>query len=189
MPQQMCPGAPLCQKSFGFASALRAHELSCPHARRRFERKLLMERVERELPRPGINVVGPVVARERAIAAHAAEAAADARPAQPGANVRSGSISPNVRFGKGGSGGATNAAIAESGLESAVNEATALALRRQLKKGNLIISRRGAPSDLVDPEKPAYRREYTTYWALSDLPSLARTFTPRRDHVTLLLHD
>lgn len=186
MPQLMCPGAPLCQKSFGFASALRAHELSCPHARRRFERKLRMERVERELPRPGINVVGPVVARERALAAHAAEVAADARTAQPGS---SGSVSPNVRFGKGGSSGASNAAIAEAGLESAVNEATALALRRQLKKGNLIISRRGAPSDLVDPEKPAFRREYTTYWALSDLPSLARTYTPRRDHVTLLLHD
>lgn len=178
MPQLACPGAPLCQKSFTFASALRAHELSCPHARRRFERKLRMERVERELPRPGVNVVVPVVARERALAA------SEARGTLP-AGV-SGSVSPNVRFVKGG---ASNSRLMEAGLESAVNEATALALRRQLKKGNLVISRRGAPSDLVDPEKAPFRREYTTYWALSDLPSLERTFTPRRDHLTELLHD
>lgn len=36
-------------------------------------------------------------------------------------------------------------------------------------------------------EYPTVQREYTNYWMLGDIPSLQQVYTPRRDHVKVLL--
>lgn len=177
MPQR-CPGHPNCAKTFCYPNALRAHLLMCPHAQQRFARKTQLSRLERTQPADAIALHTAIGLQERTIVGD--QQLASLRSVQP---ERRGSMS-STSIG-------SDKRKAQQPQESQwvpkyevltrrfsdrfgspfdasgpLTDSCALAIRRGINKGCVLISRRGAPSELVDAEKPTFRREFTNYWAL-----------------------
>ena len=175
MPQK-CPGHPNCAKTFRYPAALRAHLLMCPHAQQRFARKAQLNRMERTQPTATIPLHTAIGLQERTLVGDRQFVPLPTEQLESTGSASSNSTATKKvmqpeeakwapkyelltrrfsdRFGS------------PFDANGQLSDSCALAVRRGINKGSVLISRRLAPSELVDAEKPMFRREFTNYWAL-----------------------
>ena len=157
MSQIPCPGNPLCRKSFRYPSGLRGHRFSCKEAQRKLRPKFEIPAIHYHSP----DVSESLIQFNRSDTLVTLISALESK--------------------------AKSKLSSKKQLTESEKTRQNLAIRNNVNKGSVWISRQGAVNNFELKEYPDYQREYTTYWSLEELPQLKKIYPPRRDNVRLLL--
>ncbi len=148
-----CPGHPRCQKLFRYPSALKAHLLVCTDGQHQVKSKLQIPgQISYRNPDLEIFVFGSNSARNFLTVSKL-----------------------DKRYLKGKH---SNSADDSDKVEYLKSE---LAVKKNLNKGNVTISREVAMGNFMEKKYPTIHREYTSYWTVGELQHLSKVSNSRRD--------
>ncbi len=166
-----CPGSPMCQKTFQYVNGLRAHRMTCSHAQGKIKRKMIIPSIRSHSP----EVSSALIQMNRS-----------ATSVTLLSTPENSKLSDRSSLTSGGSGSMSTLSLKpRTATERARDN---LAIRNNVNKGSVLIARQGAVNNFDHKLYATIHREYTTYWALEELPQLANVYRPRRDNVRVLMN-